>query len=433
MTQVQAAPPFGESPLAHLVSPVGLVAAVRPALRLRGMPRLKMAAADVGSGTPDGPGDPFDGSSGSSRVLDDEDLAYLVATAEAAERYAGKRLHEQPVLSTAAALDGRVLDMTRIPRCSAREYAHPRCPVVPYDPDAPIHWSRGLDLITGEDLWLPTVLSCYGFRSARAERIANQISTGHSVHTDPAAAILGGLLELFERDAVALTWLARLPLPRLDPAVLDDASRELLAWSERRFLRTTLFDATTDMRVPTVYALQVAPHDDETRQVIGAGCGRSIAEAAQRCLLELMTIRGVYRIEDPLPDDYADFTFLDGSRMMSRPEHAGAYAFLEDGLADRAVSTGPEALPEDPAAALAELVGRLADAGMQAAVVDRTCRELREAGLSAVCVVVPELQPMSLHPLAQFRAHPRLSEAPVRMGYPARTEAEQSPWPQPFA
>ncbi|GGX15314.1 hypothetical protein GCM10010297_40930 [Streptomyces malachitofuscus] len=424
---------FRRSALASLVSPVGLVSAVRPAPGLRGLPRLKMASANVGSGVPGGTREPSAGSSGGSRVLDDEYLSYVVATAEAAERYAGRMPHEQPLLATPAELDGPVLDMTRVPRCSDREYAHPHCPVRRYDPEVPIHWSRGVDLITGRDIWVPTVMACYGFHVHGAERFVTQISTGQSVHTDPYAALLGGLTELCERDAIALTWLQKLPLPPVDPSVLTPAALEMLVWGERRFLRTLLFDATTDLDVPTVYALQVAPHDDSLRQIIGAGTGRSLGEAAERCLLELLTIRECYRSETELPDDYHDFEFLDGSRMMALPRHSEAFAFLTEGLAGRCGSTGGRPLPADPKAAVEELVGRLAAAGMQAVAVDRTCRELRAAGLTAVSVVVPELQPMSLDPLAQFRGHPRLSEAPVRMGFASLPEEEQNQWPQPFA
>jgi ribosomal protein S12 methylthiotransferase accessory factor len=424
---------FRESALAALVSPVGLVSAVRPAPGLRGLPRLKMASANVGSGMPGATREPSAGSSGGSRVLDDEYLSYVVATAEAAERYAGRLPHEQPRLATLAELDGPVLDMTRVPRCSDLEYADPRCPVRPYDPDAPIRWSHGVDLITGEDIWVPTVMACYGLHARGAERFVTQISTGQSVHTDPYAAVLGGLMELFERDSIALTWLQRLPLPPVDPTVVTPGARELLDWGERRFLQTLLFDATTDLGVPAVYALQIAPYDENIRQIIGAGTGRSLGEATERCLLELMTIRDCYRSEEELPDSYGDFAFLDGSRMMALPEHTDAFAFLTEGLADRRPSTGGPSLPADPKAAVEELLGRLAGAGMQAVAVDRTCRELRAAGLTAVAVVIPELQPMSLEPLAQFRGHPRLAEAPVRMGFASLPEEEQNRWPQPFA
>lgn len=70
---------------------------------------------------------------------------------------------------------------------------------------------------------------------------------------------------------------------------------------------------------------------------------------------------------------------------------------------------------------------------MPVLAVDRSHAELRSVGLTAVNVVIPDLQPMSLLPLAQFRAHPRLYRAPAAMGFPVHSEEELNPWPQPFA
>ena len=64
--------------------------------------------------------------------------------------------------------------------------------------------------------------------------------------------------------------------------------------------------------------------------------------------------------------------------------------------------------------------------------VDRTPAELGAVGLTAVSVIIPDLQPMSLFPLAQYRAHPRLYQAPELMGYPSHSEKDLNPWPQPF-
>ena len=78
--------------------------------------------------------------------------------AEAAERYAGFTYEmrnpaqrarpadptpEGWVVGKAAELEGDVLDLALLPRCSDTEYSNPGCPLVPFDPDAPIRWARG--------------------------------------------------------------------------------------------------------------------------------------------------------------------------------------------------------------------------------------------------------------------------------------------------
>lgn len=70
---------------------------------------------------------------------------------------------------------------------------------------------------------------------------------------------------------------------------------------------------------------------------------------------------------------------------------------------------------------------------MTAYAVDLTSREVRQLGLFACKVVVPELMPLSFVRQAQFRGSRRLYKAPASMGYTVRAEGELNSWPQPFA
>ncbi|WP_144122551.1 YcaO-like family protein [Catellatospora sichuanensis] len=417
--------------LASLVSPLGVVSGLRPLLPDRGLDRLSHVVASSGDSHTDHHG----GSPqiGTGRSFD-ADLAATIAIAEAAERYVGSYPHADTVRAAAADLPGAVVDLSRLPRCSEAEYAHPDCKVVPPDPDAVIRWMRGTDLTSGEPTWVPAVMACYGLHPEPAERFVFQISTGYAVHVEPERALLGGLLEVIERDAIAVTWLRRLRLPLLGPAAMSPAVRDLLDHGRRRFLNNVLFNATTDVGIPTVYALQQAPHDPEAANLVGAATGRTLAQAAEKALIEILNIRQLFHHGTSPVTEYAEFAdIMDGARYMAVPQRAEAFAFLTEDLARRPVSDRCLELPEDPRQALPVVLEQLRRIGAQAVCVDRTSAELRRVGLVALTVLVPRLQPMSLSPLAQFRAHPRLIEAPAAMGVPASPEQELNPWPQPFA
>ncbi|MBA2888939.1 YcaO-like family protein [Nonomuraea soli] len=358
---------------------------------------------------------------GIGRLLDDDALARRIAIAEAAERYAGLRPH--PATITATADEVATFDLSRVPLCSPEEYGRRDCPLEPPDPSVPIRWVAGTDLHSGSPAWIPAVMACYGLRPGPGERFACQISTGHAVHTDREAALLAGVLEVVERDAIALAWQLRLPLPPLEESAYTRDVRYLLDRSARRFLTTHLFDATTDLGVPTVCVLQAAPHDPAIVHLLGGSVGSTPGQAAEKALIEMITFR---------------FSCYTGARehaagsalAMARPERGAAFSFLTEDLTER----GPSGLARPLAAdGLRDVLGRLARLGMRAYAVDRTTSELRDAGLHAVAVIVPELQPVSPWPHAQFRAHSRLREAPARMGFAARTREEVNPWPQPFA
>jgi ribosomal protein S12 methylthiotransferase accessory factor len=421
------------STLDRLLSPVGVISGLRRAAAPRGLDRLAVWLGSAGSGHPGhGCGDRSD--VGSSRLLDDPGLARVVALAETAERYAGRNLAHRPVLASAAELGAPTLDMSRVARCSDAEYAHPDCPLRPYDPAAEIRWVPGTDLHTGATLQVPAVMASYGLAARPAERFWAQISTGTAVHTDPVRAVTGALLEVVERDLIAVLWLQRLAVPPLAARHLTDRVRYLVEWARRRFLDTYLFDATTDLGVPTVYVLQTAEFDERAHRVVGCGTGRTLGEAAEKALLELATLRPAFHNDEPVPDRPQDFTsVMHGARYLGRRERAAAFDFLLDGLDRRPVPEHDPRLPDEPGALLRHLLDLLRDRDMTAVVVEHPMREMAYAGLTAVTVLVPDLMPMSLRPFARFLGHPRLYDAPRRMGHPVLTEAEVNPWPQPFA
>jgi ribosomal protein S12 methylthiotransferase accessory factor len=429
--------------LETLVSPFGVVAGVHPLHPPRGLGEASLSVAYVGDGSllptaqeppPRRPGRRPPDRTTRGVAFGDPAQARLIAIAEAAERYSASNFDESLVCAAHRDLDGPALDPSRIPRCSIRELATPGCPLCAFVPDAPIRWVRGTDLANGVPTWVPAVMAFYGLRDlVPSERFWYRISTGFAVHSDPAEALVRGICEVIERDAIALTWLQELALPLVPDRCLSERTREVAAWAGRHFVDAFLFDATTDLAIPTVFCLQVAPYAAEGAQLTNCATGRSIASAAEKALLEGCATSQRRHVSGELPADFADFRSIsDSARYMAVPSRVAAFHFLMSGARAR-MAPERESLPEGSADSLAWLIRTLSDRGMQAIAVDRTTSELAAVGLTAVNVIIPDLQPMSLHPLAQYRAHARLYSAPVLMGHPSRTEEELNPWPVPFA
>jgi ribosomal protein S12 methylthiotransferase accessory factor len=369
---------------------------------------------------------------GYGRALDAEE-ARLTAIAEAAERYSSSDFQEPVVWASYQELNGPALDVERIPRCSPKELDVPGCPLNVLNPDTPIRWIRGTDLSTGAHTWVPAVMAYYGLRDiAPTERFWFGISTGYAVHSDPAEALLRGICEVIERDAIAVTWLQKLSLPVVASRHLSARTRCLLACGQRHFIDSYLFDATTDLGVPTVFCLSIAPHDRQYAQVASCATGRSLGAAAEKALIDVCFCRPRIYPTEPLPADFRELkSLIDGARYMAVPSRAEAFSFLVDGARER-VAPERSSLPNNALDALAWLIKALSGKGVQMVAVDRTTRELAAVGLTATNVIISDLQPMTLLPLAQYRAHRRLYSAPVLMGYASLTEEELNPWPIPF-
>jgi ribosomal protein S12 methylthiotransferase accessory factor len=417
----------------RLVSGLGVVGEVS-ANSIRGLPELSVYSAANGSAVP---GRVSDHSVfGTGRALGNPRLARAIAVAEAAERYAGGEFFDEaPLRRRSGELPGREIDLAAVPRCSADEYADPACPVIAPDWRAEMRWIEGRELYSGERIWLPTTMACYGLARLPSERFGYPISTGYAVHSDMPNALFAAISEVVERDAIAVTWLQRLPLPRLPSSVLDEEAALLTTWLRRHFVEPHLFDATTDVGLPTVYVVLRAEHDALTATTVSCATGLTIRQAARKAILEAIPSRmAVKRESKAPPKSYAEFSGIgDGMHYMAGREMQYAFDFLTEqpeGEPGRAQT--PQFAPNETEA-LKRLVSILGRLGMEMVAVDRTTRELAAVGLVAVTVVIPALQPMSLHPLAQFRAHPRLYSAPVRMGYRVLPEEKLNRLPQPFA
>jgi ribosomal protein S12 methylthiotransferase accessory factor len=421
-----------------LLSPYGVVSGLSTRRPLRGVPEFLCVSGSAGGLLLDrGSHSPVRKShNGSGRILGDPDLARLVALAECAERYAScVGLRAEPVWASAAELGPRALDTSRIPRCSEQEYAHPACGLVPFDPAARIRWVSGFDLLTGEERLVPAAMASYSLPPAvPAEQFACRISTGHAVHADYVRALVGGICEVIERDAIELVWSQRLRLPLVPERLWTPPARRLMDWSRRHHIEALLFDATSDLGVPTVYCLQAARHDAKLAHVVACATAATLGEAAEKALCEVVSLRDLLHTDDPIPEPDGFREIVDGARYMAVRERAEAFDFLHAAAAASQPSNyEPAELPEDPAECLKHLVRVLREKDMQAVAVDHTTPDLRAVGLYAVSVVIPELQPMSLKPFSRFRAHPRLYTGPAAMGHPVHAEADLNPWPQPFA
>ena len=149
-------------------------------------------------------------------VASEPAIARSLALAEALERYCAHAWSvEQFLTAPASALEEEHLDPRRLPRCSEQECDHPLCGWRPADPDLPIRWVKGVSLMTGRTVWLPARAVYLGLEAWPGERFVFANSSGCAAHPSLTRAIVAGLCELVERDAVALTWLQRLAVPRM--------------------------------------------------------------------------------------------------------------------------------------------------------------------------------------------------------------------------
>jgi bacteriocin biosynthesis cyclodehydratase domain-containing protein len=157
----------------------------------------------------------------------------------------------------------------------------------PFQDDAEIEWTPLWSLTAETTRYLPTSLCYFGYRSddplfARAD------SNGCAAGSVLEEAILQGLLELIERDAVAIWWYNRLPRPAVDLESVGDAYVSGLGRHYAGLRRDLwVLDVTSDLGVPAFAALSKRVDQAEEDIIYGFGAHLDPSVALIRAMTEL--------------------------------------------------------------------------------------------------------------------------------------------------
>ena len=355
------------------------------------------------------------------------------AVFEAVERYGSSVvLKSEVVTASQNELGEAALDLAEVPRCSEREYADPRCPLRPADPSRPIRWVRSIRLGTRQECFVPLVMSHLYIRPNRNENFWNQISTGVAAHTDLETAVVSAIEEVVERDAIALTWLAQIPLAEVLPD--DGESLQLLASAHRSECRFRFFDATTDVGVPTLYGIQRRQHHPTMAQHVACATGDSGRKLFRKVMFELTQLNYAGMESRVPPESIDDFMDLsDGAIYMARPENAAAFDFISSRGETKRLSDFGAAPDREGKSRLAALRSQLARIGAEVYLVNLTTDDLRQAGVHVVRAIVPALMPFSPAYRARYLGHRRLYDYATTAGIRDFGEHSVNKYPQPFA
>ncbi len=112
-------------------------------------------------------------------------------------------------------------------------------------------------------------------------------SNGLAAGIDRSTAQVTALLELVERDAVAIWWYGRIRRPSVPLGTLHEpAHSDLRRWLERRQRRTWFLDLTNDLGVPVIAA--ISADQNGSNIAYGFAAHLSVRQASQSAVLEML-------------------------------------------------------------------------------------------------------------------------------------------------
>jgi ribosomal protein S12 methylthiotransferase accessory factor len=350
---------------------------------------------------------PEDGSGKGLTVLE----AMIGAVGEAVERYSAGRVDPRAIFrGPAAALRGDFLAPERLALYGESQYAQPGFPYPRLAPEAVIDWTLGSWLDSGEPVYLPAFPTYYDYPARPEERFCQVTSNGLAAGPTFADAALRAALELIERDAFTLSWLARRPGRRillaasLDPAVREIA-RQLVVGAAR--LELHLLDV--GLHVPTVLCVVFGDGVRWPGATVSLAAHLSPRAAIKKAILEHGQGGPYYRrlLEEgkltipEQPDDVR--TLEDHALYYFPPARAAAFAFLAGG------DTVTADLAEPAEVSIDVLCARLRAAGMRIAVADLTSPDLAATPFRVARALGPGFQQVHFgHRLARL-GNPRLA------------------------
>ncbi|WP_394828038.1 TOMM precursor leader peptide-binding protein [Pendulispora albinea] len=327
------------------------------------------------------------------------------ALCEALERSVAQYRGDEPtVLASAEALTGaRSFPPPMVRPLSARQMAT----FPAWRTDEPIHWVD-VSSLTRRELCKVPLTYCYANTPfAREEELCRFDSNGCAAGRTLEEALLQGLLERIERDAVAIWWYNRLAVPSLSPALVGPSLLDALQRGLGPIWDWWLLDATHDLDTPVCVAVARRHQDGQYR--FGFGCHVEAKLAAQRAATELHQLIAVEKQRGAS----FDFAGVAGEPYL----HPSA-----TGRAARALAVSTEY--DDIRDAIEACIARLAARGLEVLAH-------RYPAIDDALAVVKTIVPGACHIWPELGAS-RLYRVPVDLGWSSRALGEHDLNPLPL-
>jgi bacteriocin biosynthesis cyclodehydratase domain-containing protein len=269
-----------------------------------------------------------------------------------------------------------------------------QCPqwVEKYSVEQQMHWAAGWSLTYQKPIYFPAAF-CFANTPFTDQKYASYTHNGNACGSTKEEAILQGLLELIERDAVAVWWYNQIPRPQLSLDIIPAYERQKIDDTLSAQWRYWLLDVTNNINVVTCVA--VGQHIQTDKFVLGFGTHINPSLAAQRALTEMYQLISIKdQVSGPFNfDGMAKKPFMFPKRRTQAKTLDDFYFNDADNI-------------KESIDYIVEQVERL---GLDVCIVDYTRADIP---VSTLKVIVPGLA----HFWPQF-ANKRLFQVPVELGW----------------
>ena len=359
--------------------------------------------------------------------------AEVLALLESCERDAARhpQARRTSVRASYRELVADAVDPARLGLPGPAAVAHPGYRLAPYTPRSVTWWVWAVELAGGRRQLVPEDVAYWGADRPDVRRFIPDSSSGCAVGSCLEEALLHACLEVIERDAFLMTWYGRRPPPRLThPLDPTPTTRLIVDRLSAEGYRLHLFDITSDVGVPAVWALAVTDRPERAASFSAAGAHPDPRRAAAAAVVEagvnlLRAAQGPPasgdRLLAMLDDPALVRTLPDHTALHQLPEALPRFDFALRGGAPRPFEEHFAGWRDrfwhpDLTEVLRRVIDAMTGAGMTPLAVDQTRGIDRRLGLAAVKVLAPGAVPMTFGHLYRRVDLPRLRRINADVG-----------------
>lgn len=364
--------------------------------------------------------------------------AYYAAVGETIERYCGSFIHDDLRVSTYDDLGELAVDPGDFAFYADNQYGQKGFPFAKFTKSTRVAWTHATNLYTGRTTLVPaaTVYLPYYFRDSE-EHTWLSISTGLAASTNIVDAILRGIYEVVERDAISNMWFNHLSMPRID-FMSDPLFREMY---EKYFKIPNcthhLIDISTDTGIPTVFGV-LSEHGRGA--LVAAAANANPYEAMKKVMIELSQGRISWKtdfvegVSRSFRQDFSDIRdFNSRVELYTKAEMKDHLRFVYSSPAVTGIPSSRHTVNE-PEKILNSIVSYLHKKGLTVYFADLTPEDIRRASYCVVRVLIPGMTEISEDTVYPRLGGSRIRKLPVELGYRSqpRTFEQFYTVPHPF-
>jgi ribosomal protein S12 methylthiotransferase accessory factor len=313
---------------------------------------------------------------------------------------------------------------------SEQQYAHQQTTSLrPFDEHAVCAWSPVWSLTQQTFRYLPAACCYFNYPFPQETVWCRANSNGNAAGMTVEEAILHGIFELIERDALAIWWYNQVQRPAVNlDSFHDPYIQQLRSWYCAHTYEFWVLDITTDLPIPTFVAILCSTNEATEHLILGAGCHSDPHIALLRAITEMNQLATPF-----LTNKQADCTRLKQSRhtqtlhWLTQATRANQpYLLPNPRTTPRNRQDYNEEWSYDILEDLQQAQQAIEQQGMEVLVLAQTRPDI---GMPVVKVIIPGLRPH----LPRFAAG-RLYDVPVALEWrkkPLR-EDELNPLAFPF-